>query len=119
MRRQTTTRKGGVAIVTPKVEHFIGGTWEPSSSGLVFETSDPANGEVLASVAEGGAEDVNRAVGAARQAFDGGEWAAMLPTLRARLLWKIGDLVEEHTDELAELETRDQGQPLGVAQAVS
>jgi len=96
---------------------FINGQWCNAVSGRTFETPNPATGEVLARVAEGGAEDIDRAVRAARQAFETGPWSRMTPSERGRIIWKIGDLILEHTDELAELESLDNGKPFPVAQA--
>ena len=80
-----------------------------------FETPNPATGDTLATVAEGDAEDINRAVRAARRAFEDGPWGRMTPSERGRIIWQIGDLILEHVDELAELETLDNGKPVGVA----
>jgi len=86
----------------------------------LFETLDPATGEVITEVPQASPADVDAAVDCARKAFTrGGTWRSLLPAQRARLLWRIGDLIEEHADELAELETRDQGQPIGIARQVS
>jgi len=84
---------------------FIGGQWTEAASGKTFETPNPATGETLANVAEGDAEDINRAVSAAREAFESGPWSRMTPSERGRLIWKIGDLILEHTEELAQLES--------------
>jgi len=94
---------------------FINGQWTDAASGKTFATPNPATGETLANVAEGDAEDVNRAVGAARQAFDDGPWGRMTPSDRGRLIWKIGDLILEHADEFAQLESLDNGKPVAVA----
>ncbi len=94
---------------------FIGGQWVEAASGQTFETPNPATGETLANVAEGDAEDINRAVSAARKAFDSGPWSRMTPSDRGRLIWKIGDLILEHAEELAQLESLDNGKPVGVA----
>lgn len=96
---------------------LINGKWVPAASGKTFTTHDPATGQVLTEVAEGDAEDINRAVSAARAAFDSGPWADMTPSERGRLVWRIGDLILEHADELAELESLDNGKPVGVARA--
>lgn len=93
---------------------FIGGAWRDAASGEAFPTIDPATGRQLAQVARGGRADVDAAVAAARQAFDGGEWSRLTPMERSRLLWKMADLIEANIDELAELETLDQGKPLMV-----
>src|ERR1700740_15450 len=94
---------------------FIDGQWTDAASGKTFETPNPATGETLARIAEGDAEDINRAVRAARSAFDDGPWSKMTPSERGRLIWKIGDLIYEHLDELAQLESLDNGKPYAVA----
>ncbi len=96
---------------------FINGQWADAASGKTFETPNPATGETLARAAEGDAEDIDRAVRAARQAFEGGPWSRMTPSERGRIVWKIGDLILEHVDELAQLESLDNGKPFAVAQA--
>src|SRR6202046_778901 len=94
---------------------FIDGQWVEAASGQTFDTPNPATGETLATVAEGDAEDIDRAVRAARKAFDEGPWSRMTPSERGRIIWRIGDLILEHTDELAELESIDNGKPRAVA----
>jgi phenylacetaldehyde dehydrogenase len=96
---------------------FINGQWADAASGKTFETPNPATGETLARVAEGDAEDINRAVRAARAAFDSGPWSRMTPSERGRVIWRIGDLILQHVDELAQLESLDNGKPYLVAQA--
>jgi phenylacetaldehyde dehydrogenase len=96
---------------------FIGGKWVDSASGETFTTPNPATGEMLASVASGGAEDIDRAVRAARAAFEGGPWSRMTPSERGKIVWKVGDLIEEHLDEFAQLETLDNGKSLAIARA--
>src|SRR5450755_4234079 len=96
---------------------FINGQWADAASGKTFETPNPATGETLARVAEGEAEDIDRAVRAARRAFDEGPWSRMTPSERGRIIWRIGDLITEHLEEFAELETLDNGKPLAVARA--
>src|ERR1700691_4098286 len=91
---------------------LIGGQWLDAQSGKTFETYNPATGEVLAHVAEGDRAEINQAVAAARKAFESGPWPDMSPAERGRLLWKLSDLVEQHHEELAELETLDNGKPL-------
>jgi phenylacetaldehyde dehydrogenase len=95
---------------------LIDGQWRESASGKTFETYDPATGTVLASVAEGDAQDVDLAVAAARKALDG-PWAKLTPSERGRIVHRVGDLIMEHADELAELETLDNGKPKAVALA--
>ncbi|MBU2694116.1 aldehyde dehydrogenase family protein [Pimelobacter sp. 30-1] len=96
---------------------FIGGSWVDAASGRTFETRDPATGQVLTQVAHGEAEDVDRAVRAARKAFEG-EWALWTPAQRQRLLFKIGEAIYDHAEELAQLESLDNGKSAAVAQAV-
>jgi len=91
---------------------LIGGKWVDAVSGKTFETYNPATGEVLARVAEGDKADIDLAVKAARKAFESGPWSQMTPSQRGRLLWKLADLVDEHHEELAELETLDNGKPV-------
>jgi len=90
---------------------FIDGKWVEAASGKTFATHNPATGEVLAQVAEGDAEDIDRAVAAARQAFNG-PWSRFTPQERQRLLLKLADLVEAHIEELAALDTLDMGAPI-------
>jgi phenylacetaldehyde dehydrogenase len=103
-------------IAAPR-QLFINGQWTDAASGKTFDTPNPATGETLARVAEGDAEDIERAVRAARKAFDEGPWSRMTPSERGRIVWKIGDLILEHVDELAQLESLDNGKPFLVAQA--
>jgi aldehyde dehydrogenase (NAD+) len=98
--------------------HLIGGEWTPAAEGRTFETLDPATGDVLAEVAHGGAEDVDRAVGAARGALEQGAWASAPAAERGRCLERLAGLVEEHADELAELESLDNGKPVKLAKLV-
>ena len=96
---------------------FIDGRWTDAASGKTFETPNPATGETLAWVAEGDAEDIDRAVKAARRAFDEGPWSRLTPSERGRIIWRIGDLILAHLDELAQLESLDNRKPFTVAQA--
>src|SRR3954470_7702325 len=96
---------------------FIGGQWIPAQSGKTFDTINPATEEVIASVAEGDAADIDLAVKAARQQFDGGEWSKMDARDRGRLMNKLADLIEEEIDELAALESLDNGKPIRDAKA--
>jgi aldehyde dehydrogenase (NAD+) len=90
---------------------LIDGKWVDAASGKRFETHNPATGELLATVAEGDAEDINRAVAAARRAFDG-PWSRVKPYERQALLLKLADLVEQNFDELSMLDTLDMGAPI-------
>ena len=91
---------------------LIDGQWVDGTKA--FDTINPATGEVLTQVAEAAASDVDRAVEAARRAFDGkgGAWRKMAASERGRLIWRLADLVEKHIEELAELETLDNGKPI-------
>ena len=90
---------------------LIGGKWVDAASGKTFETVNPATGQVLAQVAEGDAEDINRAVAAARKAFDG-PWSRMKPYERQNLLLKVAELVDKNIEELCALDTLDMGAPV-------
>jgi phenylacetaldehyde dehydrogenase len=105
------------AFVAAPQHLFINGQWADAASGKTFETPNPATGETLAHVAEGDAEDIDRAVRAARKAFDDGPWSRMTPSERGRIIWRIGDLILEHAEELAQLESLDNGKPYAVALA--
>jgi phenylacetaldehyde dehydrogenase len=107
----------GKSFATEGRSMLIGGDWVQSHSGRTLETVDPATGEPLATVPRGDSEDIDRAVKTARAAFEDGEWPRMAPAARGRLLHRIGDLILEHGDELATLETLDNGKPLTVARA--
>jgi aldehyde dehydrogenase (NAD+) len=96
---------------------FIGGKWVPSASGKTFETIHPATEEVICEVAEGDKEDVDAAVDAARDAFENGPWASMDARDRGALMYKLADLIEEEADELAALETLDNGKPISDSRA--
>jgi len=109
--------------IAPEVQKFIGetrkmlidGKWVDAASGKTFEVYNPATGEVMAHVAEGDAEDINRAVRAARRAFDDGPWRKMSPSQRGRCISRLADLIEQHGEEFAQLESLDNGKPLTVA----
>ncbi|KAK8322406.1 hypothetical protein V6Z11_A12G169000 [Gossypium hirsutum] len=90
---------------------LINGNFVDSASGKTFPTYDPRTGDVIAHVAEGDAEDINRAVSAARKAFDEGPWPKMTAYERSRILFRFADLIDQHTEELATLETWDNGKP--------
>ena len=111
--------------VAPQVARFldspkrllIGDQWVDSISGKKFPVYNPATGEEMVQVAHGDAPDIDLAVKAARKAFESGAWKEMTPSDRGRLLWKLGDLIDKHLDEFAELEALDNGKPLTVARA--
>jgi acyl-CoA reductase-like NAD-dependent aldehyde dehydrogenase len=94
-------------------KHFINGEWVSSASGKTFETVNPATGEVLAVVSEGGAEEIDKAVKAARAAFETGYWSKMPASKRSYLIYKLADLMEQNKEELAQLDTLDNGKPIG------
>src|SRR6266496_822860 len=94
------------------IKMLIGGQWVEAVSGKVFDTINPSTGKVLAKVAEGDREDINRAVAAARKAFEGGSWRKLTSSQRGRLLLKLADLIEQNAEELAQLETLDNGKPI-------
>ncbi|EJQ46395.1 betaine-aldehyde dehydrogenase [Bacillus mycoides] len=91
---------------------YVNGAFIESASGKTFKTPNPATGETLAIVAEAGREDIHKAVVAARMAFDEGPWSRMSTAERSRLMYKLADLMEEHKEELAQLETLDNGKPI-------
>ncbi len=103
-------------IGTPK-KLLIGGDWFNADSGKTFPTYNPATGDVLAQVAEGDRTDVDRAVIAARKAFENGPWPRLTASERGRLIWKLADLLETHAEEFAQLESLDNGKPVTVARA--
>src|SRR5882757_1063036 len=90
---------------------LIDGNWVEAASGKTFESHNPATGELLATVAEGDAEDINRAVGAARRAFEG-PWSRVKPFERQAMLLKLADIVERNFEELSQLDTLDMGAPI-------
>lgn len=104
-------------LATPRLQ-LIGGHWAPAESGRVFDTLDPATGDVLTQVPDGAAEDIDAAVAAARRAFENPGWRRMSPLERGQLLHRIADVIEANADELALLESRDNGKPVSVARAV-
>ncbi|MEJ2410127.1 MAG: aldehyde dehydrogenase [Novosphingobium sp.] len=89
--------------------HYIGGEWVEPSSGEYFDTDNPYTGEIWARIARGNADDVDRAVQVAKAAFDAGEWPAMRPTQRGKLLVRLAEIIERESERLAELEVRDNG----------
>lgn len=110
--------------VLPEVTSFlasprkliIDGELVDAADGQTFETIDPATGRAIASVARAGVADIDRAVSAARRAFDeGSAWRRFTPRQRERLLWKMGDLLDENAHEFAQLESVDNGKPVSSA----
>jgi aldehyde dehydrogenase (NAD+) len=97
--------------VKPQEPMFIGGKWVDSVSGKVFPTINPCTGDPICQVAEGDKADVDLAVKAARKAFESGPWSKMSASERGRLIYQLADLIEKHKEELASLETLDNGKP--------
>jgi phenylacetaldehyde dehydrogenase len=97
---------------------LIGGEWRDAESGATSRVTDPSTGRVVTEVAEAGTEDVDRAVAAAREVFEEGSWRHLNGGQRAKLLWRIADLIEDAAPELAEIEALDNGKSVSVAGAV-
>ena len=97
---------------------LIGGEWVDAADGAALDVRDPATGEVFAHVPAGASRDVDAAVRAARKAFDGGEWPALRPAQRERMLLKLADLIEREARSLAEIESLDNGKSVVLAQHV-
>jgi aldehyde dehydrogenase (NAD+) len=108
----TATKPRRKAAHSYQTKLLIDGKFRDSQSGKTFATINPATEEVIAQVAEGDTADIDLAVKAARKAFDSGPWRKMDARDRGRLMNKLADLIEEHFDELAELETLDNGKPI-------
>jgi aminobutyraldehyde dehydrogenase len=102
-----------VSTTVTKHQNLIGGEWVDAASGETMEVLNPATGETIAEVPSASAEDVDRAVQAAKRALP--EWLETTPGERAELLLKLADAIDEHADELAELESRNVGKPLSYA----
>src|SRR5687767_12163225 len=95
------------SVKVRQTKMLIDGKWVDSASGKTFETINPSTGDVIAKVAEGDKADVDKAVKAARKAFEQGPWKKMSARERGRLMYKLADLIEKNFDELAALETLD------------
>jgi aldehyde dehydrogenase (NAD+) len=106
-----------VHVTPPVTKLLINNHWVRSESGKTFPTINPSTGEEICQVAEADAADVDKAVKAARAAF-GGPWQKMRASERGRLLYRLADLIEANADELARLETQDNGKPLSIAKTV-
>ncbi|MBI1389750.1 MAG: aldehyde dehydrogenase family protein [bacterium] len=101
-------------LASPK-QNLIDGRWIDAASSKTFAVHDPATGDVIAHAAAGDAPDIAAAVAAARKAFDEGPWRRMTPSERGKIVWKIADLLEDHLEEFAQLESIDNGKPAAVA----
>jgi aldehyde dehydrogenase (NAD+) len=106
------------AVALPELKLLIDNRWVASESGTTFATVNPSTGEEICQVAEADAADVDKAVNAARMAFEHGPWRKMRASERGRLLYRLAELIETHADELARLESLDNGKALSVARAV-
>jgi phenylacetaldehyde dehydrogenase len=102
-------------FVTKTRKMLINGKWVEAASGKTFATYNPATGEVLAKIAEGDKEDIDRAVKAARAAFESGPWSKISTAERGKMMWKLADLIDQHREEFAQLESLDNGKPLKIA----
>ncbi len=96
---------------------LINGKRVDAAGGETFEVLDPSDNSVLTRVPKGEKEDIDRAVKAARNAFENGPWRKMTVSERGKLIWKLADLIEQRTEEFAQLETLDNGKPLAIARA--
>ncbi len=104
-------------FLSSPMQLLINGEWVDAAAGKTIPVYDPSTGAVLANVACGDREDINRAVAAARSAFESGAWRDITPSDRGKLLWRLADLLDEHADEFACLESLDVGKPLAGALA--
>jgi len=109
-------KESRVAVSATKL--LINNRWVPSESGKTFATVNPATGEEICQIAEADAADVEKAVKAARRAFEHGPWRKLPASERGRMLHRLADLIEKHADELAALESLDNGKPVSIAKAV-
>jgi len=115
MSTSATARERAIPVTATRL--LINNQWTEAASGRTFPTINPATGEEICRIAEADKEDVDRAVKAARHAFERGPWRKMAASERGRLLNKLADLIEKHADELASLESLDNGKPYRVALA--
>ena len=102
-----------MSTTVSKHQNFVGGEWVDAAGGETMEVVNPATGETIAEVPRASAEDVDRAVQAAKKALP--EWLETTPGERAEMLLKLADALDEHADELAEIESRNVGKPLSYA----
>ena len=93
---------------------LIGGKRVDAANGETFKVQDPSTNLVISHVPKGGKEDIDRAVKAARNAFENKPWGKLTVSERGKLIWKLADLIEERTEEFAQLETLDNGKPLAI-----
>ena len=110
--RKPSLGSAATKYLAKKHKLLIDGKWVDAKSGKTFEVEDPATQEIIAHVPAGDKADIDAAVAAARRAFETGPWSRILPDKRSRLVWRLGDLLEQHADEFAELEALDNGKPV-------
>jgi phenylacetaldehyde dehydrogenase len=123
---ETQSETGPAPLLSAKARAFVArphrllidGGWRDAASGKTYEVTDPSTGRAITSVAEADATDVDRAVAAARAAFEARSWSRLNGGLRAKLLWRVADAIEDAADELAELEALDNGKSVTVAKVV-
>lgn len=101
-----------------KPQLFINNEWVDSSHGAMIDVEDPSTGKIIGQVVDASDRDVDRAVAAARSAFDDGRWSALPPMAREKIMHRLADLLEAHADEFAELEAIDNGKPKTMAGAI-
>src|SRR5215468_42033 len=112
---QTTSWHDRARSLDIRAKAFINGNYADAASGATFDSINPGTGKLLARVASGDTEDINRAVSAARAAFRKGSWANLAPKERQKVLKRLAELIRKHGDELALLETMDMGKPIAVS----
>src|SRR6202795_5181339 len=110
--RKPAMGSAATAFLAKKHKMLIDGKWVEAASGKTFSVEDPATEETIAHVPAGAKADIDLAVAAARRAFETGPWSRISPGARQRLVWSLGDIIERHVDELAELEALDNGKPV-------
>ena len=110
--RKPSLGSAATKYLAKKHKLLIDGKWVDAKSGKTFEVEDPATQEIIAHVPAGDKADIDAAVAAARRALETGPWSRILPDKRSRLVWRLGDLLEQHADEFAELEALDNGKPV-------
>ncbi|OCC05871.1 betaine-aldehyde dehydrogenase [Labrys sp. WJW] len=110
--RKPSLGSAATAFLAKRHKLLIDGEWVDARSGKTFTVEDPATEEKIAEVPAGDKADIDLAVAAARRAFETGPWSRISPAERSRLVWRLGDLLEQHADEFAELEALDNGKPV-------
>src|SRR5271166_5206287 len=110
--RKPALGSAATAFLAKRHQMLIDGKWVEARSGQTFAVEDPATEEIIAHVPAGDKADIDLAVAAARKAFESGPWSRITPGERSRLVWGLGDVLERHLDELAELEALDNGKPV-------